>query len=188
MPKYHLECAYLKAKFKYHDQVKNVLLDLIDQAKYSHVQSSKAEVDITKTDWQFSQDFSRDWVKYIQEPLAEQMLEMYKELGYDGFTLYELWFQQYGKNSQHGWHTHSGNFTNVYYLEMFDDAPKTEIVVPYSQKEILTLDIEEGDIVVFPSFTIHKAPMNINTTRKTIISYNTNVQYSDNIYGQGLEQ
>lgn len=186
MQKCQLECAYLKTKFKYHSEIKNTLLELIDQARCSHVTSPSAEVDIARTDWEISNDFSRDWVKYIQEPLAEQMLEMYKELGYDGFTLHELWFQQYQKNSQHGWHTHSGNFTNVYYLELSDNAPKTEIVVPYSQKEIITLDIEEGDMVVFPSFTIHRAPMNLNTTRKTIISYNTNVQYSDNIYGQGL--
>jgi uncharacterized RmlC-like cupin family protein len=98
----------------------------------------------------------------------------------------ELWFQQYYKNSQHGWHTHSSNFTSVYYLELENDAPKTKIVNAFNQKEIIELNVVEGDIVIFPSFVIHQGPKNISNNRKTIISYNTNATYSDKIYGQGL--
>ena len=58
----------------------------------------------------------------------------------------------------------------------------------YTQQDIIEIDVEEGDVLVFPSFVIHKGPQNISTNKKTIISYNTNIVYSDNIYGQGLEE
>jgi hypothetical protein len=186
MKKYQLDCAYIVSKFKYHSKLKDVLLDQLDRAEYQHPLHPSAEVDITKADWHIASRFDREWVETIQQPLSEQMLEIYKELGYDGLTVHELWFQQYQENSQHGWHTHSSNFTNVYYLELPKDAPRTQIVNPYNQHDIIEIDVEEGDILVFPSFVIHRAPLNTSRSRKTIISYNTNAVYSDNIYGKGL--
>ena len=186
MIKHRLDCAYIVSKFKYHTELKSNLLALINKSQYEHVISPDAEVNISKTDWNLSSNFSREWVKYVIEPLLECSLEMYKELGYDGFTIHELWFQQYNTGSEHGWHTHSSNFTNVYYLEMPLSSPKTQIVNAFNQTDIIELDVSEGDIVVFPSFVVHKAPKNSSTERKTIISYNTNSTYSDKIYGKGL--
>jgi len=186
MQKYKLECAYSISKFKYHNEFKTRTLDLIEKSSYEHVLQPQAEVDITRTDWNKSSDFSRSWVDYLKEPLFEHMVAVYKDMGYDGFTLHEIWFQQYLKNSQHGWHTHSANFTNVYYLELPKNSPKTQIVNAFNQTEIIEVDVEEGDVLAFPSFVIHRAPQNLNDSRKTIISYNVNTIYSDNIYGQGL--
>ncbi len=75
----------------------------------------------------------------------------------------------------HGWHTHSDNYTGVYYLELPDETPKTQIVNPLNQTEIIDLDIKEGDIVLFPSFIIHRAPINKSNKRKTIISFDINI-------------
>ena len=186
MEKYRLDCAYAISRFKQHEEFKQQLLDLIDRSEFENPVKPLAEVNITKADWHIATDFSRPWVQAIQKSLSEHMLEMYKQLGYDGLTIHEIWFQQYMTNSQHGWHTHSANFTNVYYLEMPESAPKTQIVNPYDQKTIIDIDVQEGDILVFPSFVVHRAPINNGTARKTIISYNTNAVYSDNIYGQGL--
>lgn len=184
--KHQLDCAYIITKFKYHDQLKSNLLSLIDRAEFNSPNEPLAEVNISKADWHISSNFQREWVKYIAEPLADAMIDIYKDLGYDGLTIHELWFQQYQTNSGHGWHTHSSNFTNVYYLELPSDAPKTQIVNAFNQKEIITLDVQEGDILVFPSFVIHRTEQNKSSNRKTIISYNTNATYSDNIYGKGL--
>lgn len=189
MQKCLLECAYHISKFKYHNTIKKELLSLLDTAPFKSPNEPQAETNITKTDWYNSQDFDREWVKLINPALIqEHMLSVYKDLGYDGFTLHEIWFQQYLNNSGHGWHTHSSNFTNVYYVELPKDSPPTKIVNPYNQTDIIELEVEEGDVVVFPSFAIHKGPQNISNSRKTILSYNTNIVYSDNIYGQGLEE
>ena len=162
------------------------MLSLIDNAPYNSPKEDISEVNITKADWYNSRDTNREWFKYLVEPLVEQLKEMYLELGYDGFSINEMWFQQYLENSEHGWHSHSSNFTNVYYLELPEGTPKTQIVSPYDQKTIIEVDVEEGDLLIFPSFTLHKAPINKSQNRKTIISYNIDATYSDNIYGKNI--
>jgi len=187
MIKSHLDCAYLVAKFPYHDKIKSELLQLIDISESTSVVDIGCDTNITRADWHNAQDFKRTWTAFLIQYLTNPVLEMYKELGYDGYTLHELWYQQYYKNSKHGWHTHSANFTNVYYLELPDSVPKTKIVSPYDQKTIIEVDVKEGDILIFPSFVVHKAPVNLTNDRKTIVSYNINATYSNEIYGKGLE-
>ena len=186
MQKKLLDCFYSISKFSEHEQVRNNLLELISRSEYTSPKHSKSEVNITRCDWNNSSNFNRPWVIYFKDSLLRHMLEVYKNLGYDGFTLHDVWYQQYCTGSQHGWHTHSDNFTQVYYLEMPDDAPKTQLVSPFDQKTIIEVDVQEGDILSFPSFVIHKAPQNPSTKQKTIVSFNTNVTYSDDIYGQHL--
>lgn len=186
MQKKLLDCFYSISKFSEHEQIRNSLLDLISKSEYTSPNHPISEVNISRCDWNNAQDFNRPWVAHIKDALLQHMLEVYKELGYDGFTLHEIWYQQYLKGSGHGWHTHSGNFTQVYYLEMSDDAPKTQLVSPYDQKTVIEVDVKEGDVISFPSFVIHKGPHNQSSKQKTIISFNTSVTYSDDIYGQHL--
>lgn len=186
MQKKHLDSFFSISKFKYHEQVKHCLLDLILNSESESPYFPAAEVNISRCDWHLSTKFDRNWFQFFKKFLFEHLLETYNELGYDGFTLHEIWFQQYLKNSGHGWHTHSGNFTSVYYLELPVDAPKTQIVAPYDQKTIFNVDVSEGDILIFPSYVIHRTLANNSINRKTIISFNTNVTYSDSIYGKNL--
>lgn len=51
-----------------------------------------------------------------------------------------------------------------------------------NQTEIAEFDIKEGDILTFPSFVIHRAPINTNTHRKTIISWNMDTELTPGIY------
>jgi len=186
MKKYRLDCAYIVSEFRNHKLVKKELLSLIDHAEFESITDNGSETNITKADWHKAQDFGRDWVKLFADNFAEDILNVYQDLGYDGFTLHELWFQQYIQNSGHGWHTHSSNFTNVYYLELPKNSPKTQIVNPYNQTEVIEIDVKEGDLLTFPSFVIHRAPENTSPNRKTIISYNINATYSNEIYGKGI--
>lgn len=186
MKKLHLDCFYTIAKFRPHQQIKNDLLDLIATSECQSPIFPSAEVNISRCDWHMSTVFDRPWFKYIKAQLFDQMLGIYQQVGYDGFTLHEIWYQQYLQATQHGWHSHSCNFTSVYYLELPATAPRTQLINPFDQKTIIELEVSEGDIVVFPSFVIHRAPINTSTERKTIISYNTNVTYSDKIYATSL--
>ena len=58
------------------------------------------------------------------------------------------------------------------YLELPENSPKTELVNCFNQKEIITPDTREGNILIFPSFVIHRAPILKTECRKTIISFN----------------
>ena len=44
-----------------------------------------------------------------------------------------------------------------------------------TKKQKFTLDVKEGDIVVFPSFIPHRSPAIVTNDRKTIISCNVNL-------------
>ena len=179
-----LECSYIISKFDKHSDLKYEILKLIDQAPAESVMASPAEVNISRTDWKHSSETTRKWVNYLFNDLMNHMLNSYQELGFDNFTLGEIWFQQYYQASQHGWHIHGRNFTNVYYLELPNDAPRTELIVPYDKTSKLILDVNEGDTVVFPSFVLHRAPPNQSINRKTIVSFNVDIGYSDKLYGK----
>lgn len=173
--KNELSCFYCITKFSNHQYFKNSTLKLIDIAKYHNPQNEACEVNITKTDWHDSRNMSREWLSIIYPKIKQTIHQMFCSLNFEGVDVEEIWFQQYLQNSEHGWHTHGCNFTGVYYLEFPKDCPKTLILEPYTNKEI-ELDVTEGDIVIFPSFTIHKAPKNMSDKRKTIISFNLNVK------------
>lgn len=187
MPKYRLESFYYIQKFQQHDLVKDKLLDLLDYTDFEPCIDHGCGTNITKTDWADAENFQRPWVQFLNSYLLDEVLEIYKKCGYDGFTLHEIWFQQYLKNSAHGWHTHSSNFTAVYYTELFEDSPKTQLINPFDQKTVIEVEINEGDILIFPSFVLHRAPPNLSKNRKTIVSFNTNATYSNNIYGKGIQ-
>lgn len=181
-----INCPYVIYSFPQHNDIKNELLSLINYAESTHPVSENVEVDISRADWFNSNDFSRPWVNFISEHIVDSIKKMYMEIGFDGLTINEIWFQQYFKNSKHGWHTHSANFTNVYYLELSEESPKTLLLDPFDKKTIIEVDVKEGDILLFPSFILHKAPENMSDHRKTIISYNVNATCSENLYDRSL--
>jgi oxalate decarboxylase/phosphoglucose isomerase-like protein (cupin superfamily) len=185
MKKYKLDCEYIISEFKQHDEIKARLLELISKADYKRPIVDACETNITKSDWHYSKNADREWFNYIKKPLSEHVGLMYNELNYGGYIINEIWFQQYLTDAGHGWHTHSGNFTNVYYLELPKNAPKTQLIEPHTGK-IFELDVKEGDVVAFPSFVLHRAPINRSSERKTIVSFNIDATYPDESYGKGI--
>ena len=127
---------------------------------------------INRVDWDNSKDFDRPWVKEFMPFLEPNLKEMAQKSGFQNFRIHELWFQQYDKNGSHGWHTHSSNFTGVFYLDLPEGSPKTELVDPLSLNRIDVPDIQQNDIIIFPSFVVHRAPTNNGDKTKTIISFN----------------
>jgi len=89
------------------------------------------------------------------------------------FNLQNYWFQQYEKGSKHDWHIHPNlNYTGVYYLEYPDLKVKTELYDFVTKCIINIKKIKEGDVLIFPSNIIHRAPEVKDNKRKTIISFN----------------
>lgn len=173
-------------KFIYHDEIKLKLLKKINNAKNDSPNDNLAEVNISRADWFDAQNMERNWVKFLSPYLLKEISKNYLSIGFDSLRVNEIWFQQYYLNSGHGWHSHSANFTNVYYLELNDSSPKTLLLNPLNRKEIIEINVKEGDILSFPSFVLHKAPKNNSNKIKTIISYNVDCFYTNSIYGKDL--
>lgn len=174
MKKYKLNTYYVQEHFQYHNELKHSLLDCISR---QHQESLKITNDfygdsITKLDWSSSQDTNRPWVKQFYPKFKECLDNIARECGYQASIINQLWFQQYQNADYHGWHVHGSNFTGVYFLEMPTDAPITQIIDPFEHSKCIFPKIKEGDILLFPSYTIHRAPRILSETRKTIISWN----------------
>lgn len=176
MRKYLLQSYFLIDEFQKHNDLKGLLLDAISKAEEASLNDAKEDTFINKLDWVNNQDFEREWVKILYKDLYSQVNSMAQAIGFKSVKINELWFQQYIENNKHNWHGHGSNFTCVYYLEMADDSPCTELVEPFSMDNKFTPDIKEGSILIFPSYVIHRAPKVKGTKRKTIISFNVDFE------------
>jgi len=185
MKKIKINTTGILKPFKYHSDIKEELLQHIGNA-YSDSVNAKDEYyndEISRLDWSKHLDYDRDWLKFIVPKLYEHFKECAIDLNYKDSHIKGIWYQQYVKNNIHGWHIHGENYTGVYYLELPDDAPRTELIDQYNIKRKITVDAKEGDIVIFPSFIIHRAPKMQSDTRKTIISFNLQFELiQDNIF------
>lgn len=160
-------------KFEQHEQLKQKTLEAINDQELGVSRIFDNENDVTRCDWGMTtwEKKKRDWVENIAEDLYNHLMNWCESLDYDFFKINEIWFQQYIKDSHHAWHVHGGNFSGVYYLELPEGSPKTEWIDPIT-KEIREFDVEEGDIVMFPSWLKHKSSENKSEEVKTIISWN----------------
>ena len=172
--KFRLESFYTIGALPNHDELKNAVLDAIETSPQDTLDMHDSYYDdsVSKLDWSRAQDFSRPWVQLLKPHIQSYLDKLAVALGYQRSCIDEFWFQQYVRGNEHGWHTHGSNFTGVYYLELDPSSPKTEIIVPSTQDAKITLDVKEGDVVMFPSYTIHRAPIICNDVRKTIVSFN----------------
>lgn len=178
-----LDSIYVIKPLKEHAQIKEKLLELINkQENFEHLDDPIDGVNITRCDWGTSRwDTSRPWAQYLMEFLGPHLNTTIEEMGYVECKVLELWFQQYDTNSTHGWHVHGQNWTNVYYLDMPEGTPKTQFINPYT-KQITDFDVKEGDVLTFPSYVIHRAPVNKSNELKTIISWNMDTELKPGLY------
>lgn len=179
-----LKCFISIKKFNAHDHIKTELLTMIENSKFKNILVNEDTYNISKCDWEFSDNFNREYVRFFIDDLCEHLMDIGKQNFFKDLKINKLWFQQYSENDVHGWHIHGDcQFTGVYYLNLPDNAPKTKILEPFT-KTIIELDIHEGDIAIFPSFLLHKAPKINLDIKKTIISFNFNY---DDVSEGGLE-
>ena len=174
-----LESYYAVGQLPDHENIKQKILNLLDDAVYFKLQAKDDYYDdsISKLDWDDARDFERPWVEFFMPYIENYLSALSFALGYQSAIIDEIWFQQYKNLDSHGWHTHGSNFTGVYYLEFDDRSPKTEIIEPNNQNRKIIPDIKEGSVLIFPSYTIHRAPQIHNDIRKTIISFNYVIDY-----------
>lgn len=172
--KHKLDSVYTTSDLDEHNQIKEELLNLIDASPAGSMVNETDKLNVTKVDWDVSTDFSRPWVAHLLPYLNPHIADIFKLMGFSKFRIKEIWFQQYINKASHGWHTHGSHFTNVYYLELDEDAPKTVLINPFTREEFVP-DVKEGQVLVFPSYVIHKSPDDFFEKRKTIISWNSDI-------------
>tara|TARA_R100001509_G_C4783541_1_gene187260 strand:+ start:100 stop:690 length:591 start_codon:yes stop_codon:yes gene_type:complete len=176
MKKFKLETPCILDSLKTHKKIKETLLSLIKEAKsdYEEAKDDYYGDVIHRLDWNASSDNTREWDKFLRPHLEKYFKECALKLGYQDVRIVELWFQQYNKNGKHGWHTHAENYTGVYYVKFSNKDAKTELIDPFSQNKKIIINAKEGDIVIFPSYVIHRATEQKEDSEKIIVSFNIN--------------
>tara|TARA_A100001201_G_scaffold58266_1_gene56051 strand:+ start:102 stop:707 length:606 start_codon:yes stop_codon:yes gene_type:complete len=176
--KYLINFPILKNKFKNHSLIQKDLLKLLSQSKDSSLYNDKDSFNdrFKKTDWPDAGCFDRPWVTKIFPYLQFNLNEFAKYLGYKEVMLNKIWYQQYENNNIHNWHIHGDNFSGVYYLSMpkKNKTAFTQFIYPDNLEKSFLIEAEEGDLIFFPSFLIHRAPALQASTDKIIISWNLN--------------
>jgi len=184
---------YFVGKVKNHNKYKQDLIAKINKASCdSLIQNDDYYKDnINRVDWNDCHNMERDWVVESKPYLSDYLSEWATSIHFDEWTINQIWFQQYYNNGSHGWHTHGSNFTGVYYVDLPKETPKTQLAL--HNGKIVNVDVEEGDVLIFPSYVIHKAPRNKSNKTKTIISFNLdvikpNIDYLNNILEKNIAE
>lgn len=129
---------------------------------------------ITKTDWSYEE--TSLYKNYLIENIFDGFIDNLKNIWHiKKIIIKNIWYQIYDNGDYIGPHNHGGcQFSNVIYLSLPSKELKTNI---YSlQNELIDIDIEEGDILTFPSYLNHKSPSNKTHKEKIIISFNFDLE------------
>jgi hypothetical protein len=173
--KHPLNSFFIKVKLPLPEDIKKDVFSKIcvEQSESLFCVDDYYTDNISYLDWGQRRNWSRPWVNSIKPYLDTELKNVFNVLGYHDVYIEDMWFQRYLKNSSHGWHVHGSTFTAVYYLNLPENAPKTELIEPFNQEKIFIPNVTEGDLLIFPSYVIHRAPVVIDENiSKTIISFN----------------
>lgn len=79
-----------------------------------------------------------------------------------------MWFAEYTKGADFNWHTHEGcNMSGVLQVVLEDTDNATQLLGT-------SIDLGEGDLVLFPSMLPHRSPM-LNDSHKIVIGFNWDI-------------
>ena len=113
--------------------------------------------------------------------LLEEIKLFEKDIGFDLIST-EVWFQQYNQNMDHSVHTHGPTgFSSICFIEYDKKLHKsTTFISPFGncitgKLERYEPDVEEGDIIFFPSNLLHYAPINLSKSTRIIMSFNLEI-------------
>lgn len=153
---------------KNHQDIRNKLLVEIQQA-HGEVSKHPQQFElISKTDWVLEYSQERKWIQLFWPHLSNTLEKMITKMRFNAVDIKTLWYQQYQQNDTHGWHIHGqSQYSGIYYLE-YENTP-TQIRV---NDRIQDIEVNEGDIVIMPTYVIHRCPPVKNNKRRTIIAFN----------------
>lgn len=173
MQKFELGVPYIVSSFEHHAKIKEVLLDLIDKAEAVNIADAGNNVYISRTDWLIKNPTKRKYFEYIRPLMQDHIAEVMRVLNHNNFAIGGHWFQQYSTSDTHNWHQHRGaSWSNVYYVELPDDAPRTMFRQPTDSNAIFVPDVKEGDVLTMPGFVWHSSQPNMSRQRKTVCVFN----------------
>ena len=174
-------CPLITIPFQHHLTLKQPLLHCLEQLPQTSVITGAK---ITKSDWNdnehigethnpFAQQEPKPYWNILYPEIKHTIDQAMKAVDITDFYCSNPWYQQYTTKDFHAWHRHPFAVYNVvYYLELPPNCPPTILRNPTDTKQIITPNVKEGDILIFPSCLVHGSPINETKLRKSIIAFN----------------
>ena len=132
---------------------------------------------LSKSDWELDENYDRKYLNYFIKIITPYLDKLADRLHFRKWTIDNAWFQQYEKTNGHNWHNHAySNFSGVYYVEMPNEDLKTQYYDSMNETIFEQLNISEGQLLIVPSYVLHRSPENNSDSRKTIIAFNINFE------------
>jgi hypothetical protein len=88
-----------------------------------------------------------------------------------------MWYHQMQQSDYISWDNHQWcQWAAVYFVEVPDQKYVTEFLNPET-REIMRPQAKAGDMLIFPSWLLHRAPIMNTNQRKSIIAWNMDIVY-----------
>ena len=175
----NIPCPVYISDVEEHIEFKNYFLEFLKYKPVSGLRGPAGKMHIYNTDYGVNSSESA-YKKQLYPIITKHNDKLSSLLGYSDRCRIKpfnelndggIWFQQYQKDNQHDWHRHHFcTFSNVYYVDLPNNAAKTTFRYKGEEFEI---NVEEGQILTFPSFLEHCSKPNKSDQIKTIISFNS---------------
>jgi len=167
-------------KFKQHKNYKQKILDEINSSDLKRRLEENTNNGISvSTDWSINSEIKRPYYDLIEKDLYNHFFDdITSILKCKKINIVNFWFNEYNFINEdfHGWHLHEEcMWTNIYYVDLQEKFPKTELKNYMGQ--IISYNVEEGDILTFPSIVFHRSNITKQNYKKTVISFNCNIGY-----------
>lgn len=118
------------------------------------------------------------YIQQFTEILNDELHEVVEVMG-KGISIHDLWAQRYAKSNYMGAHNHGGTgYSCVLYVDFDKNEHKaTRFIAPFNNFHTGSLleytpDVNEGELVLFPSVLMHDAAPNQSDKHRTIFSFN----------------
>ena len=182
---------YYHGEVKNHLELKDKLLSEMKDATLSQPSEWNCSVQSSFETNTNMTDFSWD---FFHESIKPNLMEMHSELGGNPLSridMTEAWLNKYTKGDSQEVHTHIGGddctFSLAYFAQyaendakfIFYDPDQTKHLGNYS-KHYSTVntwfpDVQEGDIIIFPSWLHHQVDVQRSDTTRITVSANFKV-------------
>jgi hypothetical protein len=169
MKQYEIPAHIFVSKVPNHQELKPKILEAIEREPSQSVRVSSQK--ISKTDFfkEPEPEIKRSYYDIIKSPIENHLKEVCDKLQMQLRQASYFWFQQYEYGDFHNYHTHDTGYSCVYYVQLESESPKTTFIYMGNEFEF---NVNEGDILTFPSYLMHRSKPNFSKFTKTIVACN----------------
>lgn len=180
--KFSFEIPIFVTHLESHDELKKELLPVIRDIQANQIKTPGSPISQSS----YGQgELNRKWHPIFRKHTTAHLTALYNELKTPQWDIHQLWFQTYGTGDRHRIHTHGGyTWANVYYIDLPNPELGTAFYHPMlhwvelrghresDSPPVIRPEVKEGDVVTFPGYLEHEAPLVGVSQSKTIISFN----------------